>query len=294
MKKKLFVLSLSLFLVGCSNDKKDAVTSSESTDSSVVKKAPTDKFGFTASSILESNFNELLNDEFKLIDTKDTEGGNKLEVVTNEDETVSILFFTKKDENNLSAYSVTGNRKKETISHDQFLLAMRTLQATESKESKDFKSTWGPDIQSTDVSISSFNSEINSGELERETSKYLSELYSKVSETKEINSADKGKDKQPEVSREFSNAKKKANEYLKVSNFSKEGLYDQLIFEKFPEDAARYAVDNIEVDWSSYAAARAVDYLDVSSFSDEGLYDQLIHDKFTEEQARYAIDNLPK
>lgn len=67
-----------------------------------------------------------------------------------------------------------------------------------------------------------------------------------------------------------------------------------MIFEKFPEDAGRYAVDNIEVDWSSYAAARAIDYLEVSSFSDEGLYDQLIYDKFTEEQARYAIDNLPK
>lgn len=94
------------------------------------------------------------------------------------------------------------------------------------------------------------------------------------------------------VSREFSNAKQKAIEYLDYSPFSKEGLYGQLIYEKFPEDAARYAVDNIDVDWNSQASAKATEYLDYSSFSDSGLYEQLIYEKFTPEQAQYAIDNL--
>lgn len=92
--------------------------------------------------------------------------------------------------------------------------------------------------------------------------------------------------------REYANAKQSAIDYLNYTSFSKEGLYDQLIYEQYPDDAARYAVDNIDVDWKSQAFATAQDYLDYSSFSDSGLYDQLIYEKFTPEEAQYAIDNL--
>ncbi len=92
--------------------------------------------------------------------------------------------------------------------------------------------------------------------------------------------------------REYVNAKQAAIDYLNYTAFSKEGLYDQLIYEKYPDDAARYAVDNVDVDWKSQALAMAKDYLDYSSFSDSGLYEQLIYEKFTSEEAQYAIDNL--
>lgn len=93
--------------------------------------------------------------------------------------------------------------------------------------------------------------------------------------------------------REHRNALNKAKDYLYFSSFSKSGLYEQLIFEEFPEDAAQFAIDNIQVDWDSQALNKAIDYLDFSSFSDQGLYDQLIFEGFSPEQAQYALDNLP-
>ncbi|EHU8827511.1 Ltp family lipoprotein [Enterococcus faecalis] len=97
-----------------------------------------------------------------------------------------------------------------------------------------------------------------------------------------------------EVSREFQNALQSAKDYLDYTAFSKQGLYEQLLYEKYPEDAAQYAIDNIQVDWNKNALQTAKDYLDYSSFSNQGLYEQLIHDGYTEEQAQFAVDNLPK
>lgn len=113
-----------------------------------------------------------------------------------------------------------------------------------------------------------------------------------AAEVEEAAKATEAEAEEENVSREFSNARQTAIDYLNYTPFSKEGLYEQLLFEQFPEDAARYAVDNIDVDWNSQAHAKAVEYLDYSSFSDSGLYDQLIYEKFTAEQAQYAIDNL--
>ncbi len=98
----------------------------------------------------------------------------------------------------------------------------------------------------------------------------------------------------PTVSREFRNALKKAESYLSHSSFSKAGLYHQLLYEGFPEDAAQYAVDNVITDWNVNALNKAISYLSHSAFSDQGLYHQLIYEGFTEEQAQYAIDNLPE
>lgn len=95
------------------------------------------------------------------------------------------------------------------------------------------------------------------------------------------------------VTRQQKNALGAAESYLDYSSFSKLGLYDQLIFEEYPADAAQYAIDNVEADWKANALQTAQDYLDFSSFSDQGLYDQLIHDQYTAEEAQYAIDNLP-
>lgn len=97
-----------------------------------------------------------------------------------------------------------------------------------------------------------------------------------------------------EVSREFRNAQETAEQYLVYTSFSKSGLYDQLLFEGYPEDAAQYAIDRMDegVNWDIQALEKAKEYLEYSSFSDQGLYDQLLFEGFTEEQAQYAIDNL--
>ncbi|KSU16253.1 hypothetical protein LMG9449_2139 [Lactococcus lactis subsp. lactis] len=96
------------------------------------------------------------------------------------------------------------------------------------------------------------------------------------------------------ISREYKNALAKAKDYLEYSAFSKEGLKAQLIYSKYPEDAAQYAVDNVGADWNEQALKKAKDYLDYDSFSNEGLKDQLVYSKFTEDQAQYAIEHLPK
>lgn len=100
--------------------------------------------------------------------------------------------------------------------------------------------------------------------------------------------------KESEFPREYKNALKNAYDYLDYTSFSKSGLYDQLIYEGYPDDAAQYAIDNIKADWNKNALQAAIDYLDYTSFSDQGLYDQLIYEGFTSEQTQYAVDNLPE
>lgn len=95
------------------------------------------------------------------------------------------------------------------------------------------------------------------------------------------------------ASRESRNALKTAEDYLDYSGFSKSGLYDQLIFEEYPPEAAQFAIDNISTDWNENALRTAKAYLEFSSFSDQGLYDQLLFEGYTAEQAQYAVDNLP-
>ena len=79
---------------------------------------------------------------------------------------------------------------------------------------------------------------------------------------------------------------------------SKKAIYDQLTSEygeKFPADAAQYAIDNIQADWNANALEKAKSYQKLMSMSKSAIYDQLISEygeKFTKEQAQYAIDHL--
>ncbi len=87
------------------------------------------------------------------------------------------------------------------------------------------------------------------------------------------------------------NALKSAKSYLSFSAFSREGLIDQLEFEKYPNEDAVYAVDNCGADWYEQAMLCAKNYLKSSSFSKEGLVDQLEFEGFTSEEAKYGVDN---
>ena len=81
-------------------------------------------------------------------------------------------------------------------------------------------------------------------------------------------------------------------------NFSKKGLYQQLTSdagEKFTEEEAQYAVDNVKADWKKNALAKAKIYQNEMSMSKSAVHDQLVSDageKFTEEEAQYAVNNL--
>lgn len=97
-------------------------------------------------------------------------------------------------------------------------------------------------------------------------------------------------------SEEFTKALKKAEIYSKTLNMSKQAIYDQLIsYEKFNEDAANYAVNNMDADWNANALAKAKTYAKTLDMSKQAIYDQLTSsygEKFTAEEAQYAIDNL--
>jgi len=101
-----------------------------------------------------------------------------------------------------------------------------------------------------------------------------------------------------EVSQEFKNALASAESYLEFSSFSKAGLYDQLTSEYgegFPEDAAQYAVDNVEADWKAEAVEAAELYYYDMNMSKSGVRDQLVSEygeQFTEDEADYAIGQL--
>ena len=104
--------------------------------------------------------------------------------------------------------------------------------------------------------------------------------------------------KEESVPAEFKTALKKAKTYSDIMHMSKAGIYDQLTSEygeKFPAEAAQYAIDNLDVDYNENALKKAKTYSDTMHLSKAGIYDQLISEygeKFTEEEAQYAVDNL--
>lgn len=106
------------------------------------------------------------------------------------------------------------------------------------------------------------------------------------------------KEAEPEVPKEYVSALKKAQSYSDRMYMSKAGLYDQLTSEyseQFTEEAAQYAIDNVQADWNANALAKAHSYQEKMDMSPAAIYDQLISEygeKFTEAEAQYAIDNL--
>lgn len=117
----------------------------------------------------------------------------------------------------------------------------------------------------------------------------IADYYAKKAEEEE---------KKANVPTEYKSALKKAQVYVDNMYMSKAGLYDQLTSEygeKFPAEAAQYAIDNVQADWKNNALKKAETYQNDMAMSKQAVYDQLVSDygeKFTAEEAQYAIDNL--
>ena len=90
---------------------------------------------------------------------------------------------------------------------------------------------------------------------------------------------------------EQQNALEQAYSYLALTGFSADGLVEQLVFEKYPQDVAIWAVSHCEVDWNAEALEKACSYVSLSGFSRAGLIEQLKFEKFTPSQAVYGADN---
>jgi hypothetical protein len=101
-----------------------------------------------------------------------------------------------------------------------------------------------------------------------------------------------------EPTNEEKNALKKAEQYSDTMYMSKKGIYNQLISkygENFSNEAAQYAIDNIEADWNKNALEKAKNYQQTMNMSKNRIYDQLISEygeKFTKSEAQYAINHL--
>ena len=101
-----------------------------------------------------------------------------------------------------------------------------------------------------------------------------------------------------DVPAEYVSALNKANSYSDNMHMSKQGIYEQLTSEygeKFSEEAAQYAIENMEADWNYNALQTAQSYSDNMHMSKQGIFDQLVSEygeQFTEDEAQYAVDNV--
>ncbi len=99
------------------------------------------------------------------------------------------------------------------------------------------------------------------------------------------------------VPTEHKEALKKAEFYANTMQLSKKRTYYRLTAKEdgnFSEDAAQYAVDNLEVDWNANALSKAKSY-QARNMSRDEIYQQLISrygENFTKAEAQYAIDHL--
>ena len=85
------------------------------------------------------------------------------------------------------------------------------------------------------------------------------------------------------------NALRSAESYLDYTAFSRSGLIEQLEYEGFSTEDAKWGVDRASADWNEQAAASAESYLEYTSFSRSGLIEQLIYEGFSPEQAEFGV-----
>ncbi|MDE5801313.1 MAG: Ltp family lipoprotein [Lachnospiraceae bacterium] len=88
------------------------------------------------------------------------------------------------------------------------------------------------------------------------------------------------------------NALNLAHAYLEAMPFSLNGLIEQLEYEGFSYDEAKYAADNCGADWKEQAVLMGRKYLELYGFSRSDLYEQLKYEGFSSNEAGYALREL--
>lgn len=79
---------------------------------------------------------------------------------------------------------------------------------------------------------------------------------------------------------------------MEYNVFSQNGLIEQLQSEGYNRAEAKFAAENINVDWKEQAAKSAFDYVLNISFSKAGLVEQLMSEGFTRAEAKYGADSI--
>ena len=100
------------------------------------------------------------------------------------------------------------------------------------------------------------------------------------------------------ISVDYKNALRAAQNYSDLMHMSKGDIYDQLTSEyadNFPADAAQYAVDNVDADFKENALASAKNYIETLGFSIQETRELLSSEyggQFTEEEVEYAMSHF--
>lgn len=100
------------------------------------------------------------------------------------------------------------------------------------------------------------------------------------------------------VPAEYEEALEEADFLANTMNYSRNRVHDSLTSpygDQFSEEAADYAVENVETDWRQNALQSARSYQEHLDMTPDEIYDQLTSpygEDFTEEEAQYAVDNL--
>ena len=92
--------------------------------------------------------------------------------------------------------------------------------------------------------------------------------------------------------REYKNALKTAESYLRSWDFSEKRLREQLAYEWFPADAINYAIKNVDADYMKECLWSAKGYLRSSNMSKQRLIEQLRYEWFLDEEIGYAINQI--
>lgn len=300
MKKIVSIILFSSLLVGCSNveptsdDEQQEIISSEVKDSG---------FEFTRG-VDGSNISYA--DEKNHVNVEGiSHTGNNIYVIYNltvidkiqPDEDGSFEYYSKStnentryvfsDDKNLSLgdsnINVSDLQYSKTINVQPNKNYLAALEEEEDKAKAESES-----IVAEEEAMAQAEAESESTSVESQPAIESKAAESSLNESGEVPEEDSKQD----ISREYENALNNAYDYLNYTSFSKQGLYDQLIFEGYPENAAQYAVDNVNTDWKENALEAAKGYLDYTSFSKLGLYEQLIFEGHPESDAQYAVDNV--
>ncbi|MFD1419223.1 Ltp family lipoprotein [Companilactobacillus keshanensis] len=291
---------------------------------STVKLIKSDKVIFTVETDIEGQFNiKKLHDssKYQIVSSKNGKNSKKYDITVGKIPNTAVTdlnfsnndssYKTKSDKNNRATISGKTNPKALIKVKDKSGKVLDKI--TADKKGKWSVEVDGPGINQNSPEKIKYEFVSKLGQLKENSGNYLTVIKFKTDTPKKESEKESEKPvEQPKVKTppapvapttpaipgEYLAALNNARDYLSFSNMSKRGLYDQLTSEygeKFPADAAQYAVDNLQADWNLEALNCAKDYRKDQNMSTSEIYDQLISDygeQFAPSEANYAIQHL--
>lgn len=188
------------------------------------------------------------------------------------------MIFSEKDENNFKILPVSyvADNKKEILVHYKFILENDEWKLIDIRGNEDLAEAMGWEHD----------------EDEDYNKTYVKKHKKKYSYYDNSSYSDEGAIKR--YANEQNNAYETAMEYAyDGSGMSKQGVYEQLLYEGFSEKDSKKAVEKLTgVDWKGNAFEAALNYQTDQYMSKKAIKEQLLFEGFTIEEAEYAVNKL--